>query len=266
MELGIEGKTALITGGDSGIGWHTARLLLAEGATVVLSDLDQATVEEAAQRLDAPEGRLVAFAADVTKLDSLAALKQRIEESVGEIDILVHCAGITGSQGYFHEIDDAGWVHTIEVDLFGAVRTVQTFLPHLRNGGWGRLILLASEDGVQPYDDEIPYCSAKAGVLALMKGLSRTYAKEGLLSNAVSPAFIHTPMTDAMMVKRSAAEGVSFDEAVDSFLTEKRPFMAQHRRGRPEEAANVIAFLCGTGSSFVNGANYRVDDGAVASI
>ena len=266
MELGIEGKRALITGGDSGIGWHTAQLLLAEGVTVVLSDLDQAEVEEAASRLAAPEGTLFAFAADVTKVDSLEHLRQQVEAAVGEIDILVHCAGITGSQGFFHEIDDAGWVHTIEVDLFGAVRTAKTFLPHLRNGGWGRLIFLASEDGVQPYDDEIPYCSAKAGVLALMKGLSRTYAKEGLLTNAVSPAFIHTPMTDAMMVKRSKEEGITFDEAIETFLSDKRPFMAQGRRGEADEVASVIAFLCGMGASFVNGANWRVDSGAVASI
>lgn len=266
MDLGITGKRALITGGDSGIGWHTARLLLDEGATVVLSDLDQGTLEESAARLQAPEGRLFAFAADVTSLESLAALRTDVERSVGEIDILVQSAGITGAQGFFHEIDDEGWTHTLEVDLMGPVRVVSTFLPHLRNGGWGRIVLLASEDGVQPYDDEIPYCSAKAGVLALMKGLSRTYAKEGLLTNCVSPAFIHTPMTDAMMIKRSAEEHLSFDQAVETFLSDKRPYMAIKRRGEPDEVASVIAYLVSDRASFVNGANYRVDAGAVASI
>jgi len=119
---------------------------------------------------------------------------------------------------------------------------------------------------VQPYDDEIPYCAAKAGVLALMKGLSRTYAKEGLLVNAVSPAFIHTPMTDAMMEKRADEEGMSVDEAIETFLAEKRPYMALKRRGEPEEVAAVMVFLCSQQASFVNGANYRVDSGAVASI
>lgn len=89
-------------------------------------------------------------------------------------------------------------------------------------------MLLASEDGVQPYDDEIPYCAAKAGVLALAKGLSRTYAREGLLVNAVSPAFIHTPMTDAMMNKRSKELGVSFDEAIESFLDQERPIWSSN--------------------------------------
>jgi NAD(P)-dependent dehydrogenase (short-subunit alcohol dehydrogenase family) len=103
-------------------------------------------------------------------------------------------------------------------------------------------------------------------VLALMKGMSRTYAKEGLTVNAVSPAFIHTPMTDAMMEKASKEQGISFDDAIEQMLEQKRPFMAIKRRGEPDEVAAVIAFLCSAGASFVNGANYRVDAGSVGSI
>lgn len=127
-------------------------------------------------------------------------------------------------------------------------------------------MLLASEDAVQPYDDELPYCVAKAGILALAKGLSRTYVREGLLVNAVSPAFIHTPMTDAMMEKRAAERGTSVDEAIESFLDEERPFRELKRRGRPEEVADVIAFLCSERASYVLGSNYRVDSGSGATI
>jgi len=266
MDLKIAGKKALISGADSGIGWQTARLLLDAGVTVVITDQDQDTLDEAAGKLDAEEGTLFAFAADITDLESLAALHTNVQKAVGDIDILVQSAGITGAQGLFHEIDDAGWVDTITVDLLGPVRLVSTFLPSLRKGGWGRLVFLASEDAVQPYDDELPYCAAKAGILALMKGLSRSYAKEGLLVNAVSPAFIHTPMTDAMMDKRSKERGTDVDEAVESFLSEERPYMELGRRGEPDEVANVIAFLCSDLSSFVNGSNYRVDSGSVATI
>jgi NAD(P)-dependent dehydrogenase (short-subunit alcohol dehydrogenase family) len=266
MDLGITGRTALVTGGDSGIGWHTAKQLLAEGATVVVSDLDQAELDRAAAALEAPDGRLFAFAADVTRPSDLAALHEKVRDAVGDIDILVQSAGVTGAQGLFHEIDDEGWVSTIETDLLGPVRLVREFLPDLRTGGWGRLVLLASEDAVQPYDDELPYCSAKAGVLALAKGLSRSYALEGLLVNAVSPAFIHTPMTDAMMQERSEQLGVPVPEAIDSFLDEERPYLELKRRGEPHEVANVIVFLCSDAASFVNGSNYRVDAGSVATI
>ena len=266
MDLGISGRTALVTGGDSGIGWHTAQLLLAEGVTVVLSDKDQGKLDEAAARLGAADGTLHAFAADVTSVSELAALHERTAEAVGEIDLLVQCAGVTGAQGLFHEIDDEGWTSTLETDLLGPVRLVREFLPDLRSGGWGRLVLTASEDAVQPYDDELPYCAAKAGVLALAKGLSRSYALEGLLVNAVSPEFIHTPMTDAMMEKRADENGTSTEEAISTFLDEERPYLELKRRGRPEEVAAVIAFLCSERASFVNGSNYRVDAGSVATI
>ncbi|KZX21528.1 SDR family NAD(P)-dependent oxidoreductase [Rathayibacter tanaceti] len=266
MDLGLAGRTALVTGADSGIGWNTAKLLLAEGVTVVVSDREQQSLDEAAARLEAPQGRLHAFAADVTSVEQLAALHARVAEAVGEIDILVQSSGVTGAQGMFHEIDDEGWTSTLEVDLLGPVRLVREFLPDLRSGGWGRLVLLASEDAVQPYDDELPYCAAKAGVLSFAKGLSRSYAQEGLLVNTVSPAFIHTPMTDAMMHKRADQRGGSVDEAISSFLDEERPYLELKRRGEPEEVAAVIAFLCSDRASFVNGSNYRVDSGSVATI
>lgn len=266
MDLGLEGRVALVTGGDSGIGWHTARLLLEEGATVALSDTDADELEEAAARLEAPEGRLVTATADITDTESVARLHRTVKEKVGSIDILVQSAGITGAQGLFHEIDEEGWATTLDVDLMGPVRLLREFIGDLREGGWGRVVLLASEDAVQPYDNELPYCAAKAGILALAKGLSRSYAREGLLVNAVSPAFIHTPMTDAMMEKRSKELGVSFEEAIESFLDEERPYMELKRRGRPEEVASVIAFLCSDQASFVNGSNYRVDSGSVATL
>jgi len=174
-------------------------------------------------------------------------------------------AGITGAQGSFDEIDDDGWKSTIETDLLGPVRTTREFLPDLRRG-WGRLVFVASEDAVQPYANELPYCAAKAGILALAKGLSRAYARDGLLVNSVSPAFIHTPMTDAMMQNRADQLGVGVDEAIRSFLAEERPFLELERRGEPEEVASVIAFLCSDAASFVVGSNYRVDGGSVATI
>jgi NAD(P)-dependent dehydrogenase (short-subunit alcohol dehydrogenase family) len=223
MDLGISGRRALITGGDSGIGLATARELLEAGAIVVISDLDQVKLDEAARTLDAAEGQLHAFPADVTDPASLAGLATKVQDAVGDIDILVQSSGITGATGLFHEIDDAGWVGTIETDLLGPVRLIRTFLPSLRKGGWGRIVLLASEDAVQPYPDELPYCAAKAGILSLAKGLSKTYASEGLLVNAVSPAFIATPMTDAMMEKRAKEQGAAARRRLRASLRKSAP-------------------------------------------
>lgn len=266
MDLGLKGRKALISGGDSGIGFATAKLLLEEGATVVITDRDQATLDAAARELSATEGLLHAFAADITDPDSVVALERQVQGAIGDIDILVQSAGITGATGLFHEIDDEGWAKTIETDLLGPVRLVRTFLPSLRQGGWGRIVFLSSEDAVQPYPEEIPYCSAKAGILALSKGLSKTYAREGILVNVVSPAFIATPMTDAMMDKRAEEQGTTREEAIRTFLEEERPHIELKRRGEPDEVASVIAFLCSDRASFVNGSDWRVDGGSVATI
>lgn len=266
MDLGIEGRVALVTGADSGIGWQTTKLLLAEGATVMMSDKDPDKLTEAAEALSAQPGKLHAVAADVTDTASVENLSAETQRAVGDIDILVQSSGVTGAKGLFHEIDEDGWRETLDIDLMGPVRLLRAFLPALRRGGWGRIVLLTSEDAVQPYDDELPYCAAKAGVLALAKGLSRSYASEGLLVNAVSPAFIHTPMTDAMMDQRAEQMGTDRDRAIETFLDEERPYMELGRRGEPEEVASVVTFLCSNRASFVNGSNYRVDAGSVATI
>lgn len=265
MDLGIKNKIALLTGGASGIGKETARLLLEEGARVIITDNDEEKLKDTADALNNPTA-LYAYPADITSLEDLKTLHDSISTDVGEIDILVQNAGTVGAQGLFHEIADEGWVETIEDDLLGPVRVVREFLPDLRNGGWGRIVFISSENGLQPYKDELPYDSSKAGILAFSKGLSRTYATEGLLVNTVSPAFIETPMTDGMMKKRAEKLGVSFDEAIDSFLEEERPHIELKRRGKVEEVAPVIVFLCSDKASFVNGSNYRVDGGSVATI
>jgi len=204
--------------------------------------------------------------ADLRNWDEVKAAKDKILKQFGSVDILVNCAGITGATGNFLEISDEDWHEALEVDLMSAVRMCRTFIPVMRESGWGRVVLIASEDAVQPYTDEMPYCAAKAGVLNFAKNLSKAYAEDGVLVNSVSPAFIATPMTDAMMEQRADKMGSTKDEAIATFLKEKRPHLELQRRGRAEEVAAVITFLCSQQSSFVVGANYRVDGGSVATM
>ena len=263
MDLGLKGKTAVVTGADSGMGLMTAKMLLAEGARVVIADQYADEIEAAAKTL---AGDITPCVVDVTDTKSVEALRDFAVKTLGPIDCLVNAAGVTGATGPFHEIGDDGWQRTIDILLMGTVRVVRAFVPAMAERGSGRIVLFASEDSEQPYADELPYCAAKAGIRNLAKGLSKTYSKHGVLVNSVGPAYIATPMTDAMMTKRAKENGTGFDEAIQSFLKEERPTLELQRRGRPEEVAAVVVFLCSAQASFCNGANYRVDGGSVATI
>jgi len=265
MDFGIKGKVALVTGADSGIGKHTARLLLEEGCIVAISDKPGGQVKQSAEELSAL-GQVIAIEADITDTDAVEAMVAEARERQGAADILVNCAGVTGATGDFLEVDDAGWQETLDINLMGAVRVCRAAIPAMREKKWGRVVLIGSEDAVQPYVDELAYCASKAGILNLAKGLSKAYGCDNVLVNSVSPAFIETPMTDAMMEKRADENGTSVDEAIESFLEEERPGMTLKRRGRAEEVAAAIVFLCSERASFINGAGIRVDSGSVFTI
>lgn len=265
MDLGIVGQTAVVTGADSGMGLMTARMLLAEGVKVVIADQFPDRIEQAAKDLQGL-GEVFPVVVDVTNPASVEALRDTALAKLGHVDFLINAAGVTGPTGIFHTIDDEAWLGALQIILMGAVRVVRAFVPHMVERQSGRIILFGSEDAEQPYADELPYCAAKAGILNLTKGLSKTYSKHGVLVNTVSPAYIATPMTDAMMEKRAEKNGTSFDEAIRSFLEEERPTLELQRRGRPEEVASLVVFLCSKHATFINGANMRVDGGSVASV
>lgn len=263
MDFGLKGKTALITGGASGIGRATAAALLNEGASVILVDLKGEEVSKAASDLG---GEVKALQADLTDTRQIEGLAASVEERFSMPDILVCAAGITGAKGHPLEMSDADWQEAWETDFMSVVRTMRQFVPPMERKGWGRVVAVTSENASQPYSDEAVYNVAKAGLLNFVKGLSRVTAKNGVLVNTVSPAFIETPMTDGMMDKRAEEMGVSREDAVESFLKEERPFLELQRRGKPEEVAAAIAFLCSDQSSFVVGSNYRVDGGSVGAM
>ncbi len=265
MDLGINGRIALVSGADSGMGKDVARLLLEAGVRVALTDKPDGTLDEAVAEL-ASLGKVIAVTGDVTKAEDVASIWRQVREHLGDPDIYVNAAGVTGATGDFLDVDDAGWLETLDINLMGAVRMCRQAIPAMRDKGWGRIVLFASEDAVQPYVDELAYCASKAGILSLAKGLSKAYGCDNVLVNTVSPAFIATPMTDAMMRKRAEENGTSFEEAIATFLKEERPGMALKRRGKPEEVAAAVAFLCSERASFINGAGIRVDSGSVFTI
>ena len=267
MDLKIQDRAAVITGAAGGMGLETARILRQEGARVLLTDLDESELALSVKILESDglggDG-LRSVTADLRSQDGANAVAQAVD---WDLDILVHTAGITGAKGDpLTDITEDDWMEAWQTDMMSAVRMAKATMPGMLDRGWGRVVFVTSENVAQPYDDEVVYNGAKASVLTFAKALAQRYAPKGVLVNSVAPAFIATDMTDGMMKKTAHEEGETMEEAIDEFLEEDRPHLVLDRRGRPEEVAAVIAFLCSERASFVVGANYRVDGGSVASI
>lgn len=263
MDLGITGRVALITGASGGIGQAIARLLSEEGVLLVLTDRDEGALQAAFANL--PGERLL-VAADVTDQQAVNQMVADAESHFGKIDIVVHTAGVTGAKGDPLKLSDADYEEAWQTDFFSSVRVARATIPRMRPRGWGRFVCITSENAAQPYYDEAVYNVAKAALAAWVKNLSYKEAEHGVLCNTVAPAFIETGMTNDMMRKRAEKLGVSFEQAVESFLKEERPGIVQQRRGQPEEVAAVIALLVSHRGSFINGSNVRVDGGSVQAV
>lgn len=258
MDLGLAGRSALVTGAAGGIGRATAAVLAEEGVRLTLTDLDVGSIETFAGSYDAR-----AVAGDLGTVEGV----DRLVDEVGDgFDILVHGTGVTGAKGDPLTMADEDWDEAWRIDFLSAVRLARRLGPPMIGRGWGRMVFVTSENVAQPYADETVYNAAKSALLSFAKSVAMAHAAEGLLVNCVAPAFVETPMTDQMMDQRAEERGSSRAEAVETFLEEERPFLALRRRGRPEEVAPVIALLCSERASFVVGSNWRVDGGSVASI
>jgi len=127
-------------------------------------------------------------------------------------------------------------------------------------------VFVTSENVARPYPEKTVYNSAKSALLSHAKSIAMAQSDKGLLVNCITPAFIETPMTEGMMENRKEEKDCTFDEAVESSLEEERPYLALKRRGKVEEVAPLIVFICSELSCFVTGANWRIDGGAVGSI
>ena len=268
MDLNIRGRTAVISGAAGDISVETARILLADGARLILTDIDEDELREAAEKLDGGES-VRTVVADLS--EQSGADKVREDGTRGEDEwtptLMFHAAGVTGAKGDpLDDITEEDWSHAWNTDFMTAVRMSKAFIPAMRKKGFGRVVFVTSENVAQPYPDEVVYNASKAAVLSFAKGMSQVYAQQGVLINCIAPAFIETDMTDGMMEKRAKKEGTSKEEAIESFIEEERPHLELERRGRPEEVAFIAAALLSERASFVNGSNYRIDGGSVQTI
>lgn len=266
MDLKLRNKVALITGGSKGIGKAIASALAEEGCNVAICARNQEELEEASRDLRPYHVEVLAVKADLAREEDITELVEQTTSKFQRIDILVNNAGIVGKQKTFEALDTEDWRRLFEVNLFAVVTLIRKVIPFMRKNKWGRIINISSENGEQPYSDMPHYSVSKGALNNLTKMLSKAYAQEGILINTVSPAFIKTPLVDKMMQNMADQKNVSIEEAYQQFLKSARPGIAVGRPGNAEEVGKLVAFLASEQASFINGANFRIDGGSVATL
>ncbi|WNZ25786.1 glucose 1-dehydrogenase [Leptolyngbya sp. NK1-12] len=267
MELGLQNKVVLITGASKGLGAAIATAFAEEGSKLILvartqSELDQVAAN--AEELGA--SAVLTIAADLTQTNEIDRVVSKAIAQFSTIHVLVNNAGILGSFSSFADLTDDEWLQVFNLNLFSVVKLTRAILPYMVQQHWGRIINLSSESGLQP-DAAMPhYAATKAALLNLTKSLSKAYGQHGVLVNSVSPAFIKTPMVEAMLKQIAQDQHLSIQDAEAYFLKENRPHIELKRGGTAAEVAAAVVFLASEAASFIIGTNLRVDGGSVASI
>jgi NAD(P)-dependent dehydrogenase (short-subunit alcohol dehydrogenase family) len=257
MNFNLAGRRALVTGSTSGIGKVVARLLAAEGCTVFVNGRSPESVDRALRDL---EGDCLPAVGDVSSAAGVA----EILEQVGEIDILINNAGIFEPKP-FEEIPDEDWEKTFEVNVMSGVRLSRALVGGMRERGWGRVIFISSESGVNIPSEMIHYGVSKTAQLGLARGLANHLQGTGVTVNSVLPGPTWTEGVATFVEQIAASQGRDVDEMKPTFVAELRPNSLIGRFAEPEEIASVVVFLCSSQAGAVTGASYRADGGIINS-
>jgi 2-hydroxycyclohexanecarboxyl-CoA dehydrogenase len=243
----LEGRTALVTGGASGIGAATARRLAAEGARVAVGDLDLERARDVAGEIDG-----VATGLDVTDTASVGRAVAAATEALGPVDVLVNNAG-TDRFAFFVTTDEELWDFVLAVNLRGVLACTHAVLPTMHERGGGVIVNVASEAGRVGSQGSATYSAAKAGVIGFTKAIARESARFGVRCNAVAPGPIETPLLNSAPEQLGELGARLKQGMIDA--------TAVRRIGEPDEVAAVIAFLASDDASYVTGQTVNVSGG-----
>jgi NAD(P)-dependent dehydrogenase (short-subunit alcohol dehydrogenase family) len=244
------GRVALVTGGGSGIGRSTIRLLAAQGARVVAADIDYANAQTSVEGLGDDMAR--AAQVDVTSPEAVAALVATTLDGFGQLDVAVNAAGVSGVYANLPEQSVEEWQRVIDVNLTSVFLCLRAEIPAMLSTGGGAIVNIASAAGSMGVPGLAPYAVSKHGVIGLTKTAALENARSGLRVNAVLPGLVRTPM-----LQRFAGG----DDGIDNMAKN----MPLGRAAEPDEVAQAIVWLCSDAASYVTGHSFAVDGGSLAS-
>ena len=249
LSRSIEGKVAIITGAGSGMGRATAYVFADEGAKLALVDRNADGVNAVADEIRAAGGTAQAYTADLGDGSQIVPLVEKIRSDLGPIDILVNNAGISVGGPIDHEMWEKAWELTFAVNLTAQARMIRACINDLARNGEGRVVNIASTEGLGATRGGSPYTAAKHGVIGLTRSMAVELGPRGINVNAICPGPIRTGMTAPIP-----------EEAKNEYARRR---VALKRYGDPEEVAQMTLSLCLPAASFVNGEYVVVDGGMI---
>jgi NAD(P)-dependent dehydrogenase (short-subunit alcohol dehydrogenase family) len=252
----LQGRHALVTGGGRGIGASIVRSLVSRGARVSMLGRTAATLEALDAELKSSGAQTFCTTADVSKRESVDAAFAAARTLFGPIEILVNNAGQAVSAPITKR-DDALWDRLLAINLSGTYFSMQAALPDMLQGGFGRIINIASTAGLTGYPYVAAYCAAKHGVIGLTRAVAREVAMRNITVNAVCPGYTDTDLVREAAAKIAAVTGRKLEDALQA-MTKSNP---QGRLIQPDEVANAVAWLCMPGSESVTGQSIVVAGG-----
>ena len=257
MDLGMQGRVAMVAAGSKGLGKAAAASLLKEGCKVSLCGRDEATLASARAELGAS---VLAFPCDVTKPADLEAWHLATLKAFGQVDILVTNTGGPPA-ATFLDLTEAQWDSGIQSTLMNVVRMSRLILPGMRDRGWGRIVHLTSLVAKQPLPLLTISSALRAGLSALTKTMATEFAADNVLVNALLPGHVLTDRQTHLAELRARKDGTT----VEDYFLKANATIPMGRMGRPREIGDVIAFLCSERASYLTGASIQVDGGIIQS-
>jgi NAD(P)-dependent dehydrogenase (short-subunit alcohol dehydrogenase family) len=248
----LEGKVAIVTGGNAGIGEAVAKRFAEEGAAVVITGRRQAELDRVMSGIRHNNGKGLAVTGSVTDELHVRDVTQRTLDSFGRIDILINNAGIGDFGKRIHETEDATWATLLDVNLTGVFRMTRAVVPQMLKQGRGAIVNISSVASLVGIPGAPAYAASKGGVDALTRALAIDYAKDGIRCNIVNPGLIDTPMAAPLMANPDMLQ----------------PILSQYALRRPgtsEEVANMVLYLASDEADWVTGGTFTIDGGMTVS-